>query len=156
MFQEAPAYSISAPIISRFGRRAPVASGFLISGIALLSLPFIPPGISWLVMLLALVGKLCISASYQMAYVYVTELMPTVVRQQGVGYLGLGARIGSFISPFIIEALVTYVSWGPSVVFGVGSLLAGIITFTLHETKNLPLPDTIENLEEIMNSKKKL
>lgn len=39
-------------------------------------------------------------------------------------------------------------SWAPSVVFGVTSIIASVITLTLPETLNVALPDTIAQLEE--------
>ncbi|CAL4125302.1 unnamed protein product, partial [Meganyctiphanes norvegica] len=149
---EAPAYSFSAPIIEKFGRRVPTSAGYLIAGISILAIAFTPQ-IGWLVMTLALIGKLGISAAFQMLFLYVTELFPTIVRQQGFGYAEIGGRIGAFISPFVTEVLAPVTWWGPSVVFGGFSILAGLLTLTLHETKDFPLPDTINDLEQIVHKK---
>ncbi|CAL4059200.1 unnamed protein product [Meganyctiphanes norvegica] len=151
---ESPGYIFGGSIVSRFGRRAPSCICFLISGTALLVLAFIPTGNSLLVMGLALLGKLCISAAFQMIFLYVTELFPTIMRQQGMGYSEVGARSGSFISPLITEILSREVSWGPAAVFGGSSLVAGALTFLLHETNKVPLPDTIQDLKEIIAKRK--
>ncbi|CAL4093894.1 unnamed protein product [Meganyctiphanes norvegica] len=145
---EAPAYSLSAPIIEKFGRKVSTSTGYLIAGISVIAITFAPQ-VGWLVMTLALIGKLGISAAFQMIFLYITELFPTVVRQQGFGYAEVGARMGGFISPFITEILAPVVWWGPSVVFGGFSILAGLLTLTLHETKDIPLPDTINDLEQM-------
>ncbi|CAL4065154.1 unnamed protein product, partial [Meganyctiphanes norvegica] len=151
---ELPVYIFGGSIVERFGRRGPIGIGFLISGAALLVLPFTPTGDSSWVLVLALVGKLCISASYMMLYVLANELFPTVMRQQGMGYSAFAGSAGSSISAFITEILSLSVSWAPAAVFGGLSLVAGVLTFLLHETNKEPLPDTIQDLKENMRKRK--
>ena len=49
----------------------------------------------------SLLGKLAISASFSIVYVYCVELFPTVTRTIGLGSGSMCARIGSFASPFV-------------------------------------------------------
>ena len=69
---------------------------------------FVFADISWLVMALAMVGKLAISMAYQTIYMYILELLPTEVRMQGLGSCTLASRIGSIMSPYISDNLVRY------------------------------------------------
>lgn len=39
---EVPSYSLTAPIIARFGRKKPIVLGYFISGVSILALAFIP------------------------------------------------------------------------------------------------------------------
>ena len=55
-----------------------------------------------LVICLAMLGKLGISGSFAVIYVFSAELFPTVVRNLGVGVGSMCARVGSLISPFIM------------------------------------------------------
>ncbi|XP_042243092.1 uncharacterized protein LOC121880103 [Homarus americanus] len=143
---EVPAYTLTVPIIARFGRRIPTALGYFVSAISILTLAFIPLEISWLVMTLAMLSKMCITAAYQTLYVYVTELLPTEVRIQGSGAVKVSARIGSTVSPFITDYLSSVVAWGPALVFGGASMVAGLVTLTVSETLGTPLPDTLADL----------
>ena len=53
------------------------------------------------VVILAMLGKFCISASYAIIYVFSAELFPTVVRTIGVGSGSFCARIGGILAPQI-------------------------------------------------------
>ncbi|XP_064084806.1 organic cation transporter protein-like isoform X2 [Macrobrachium nipponense] len=109
--------------------------------------PSVPPSLSWLVMTLAMVGKMCISAAFQLLYLYCTELFPTEVRLQALGSATIASRIGSMTSPFITELLGPLYPRAPSILFGISAFVAGIATIPLHETLGRPLPDTITELE---------
>ena len=63
-------------------------------------------GNRWVVMGLALTGRMCISAAYQVLYLHSVELLPTEVRLQGLGSATVASRLGSMISPFVTELLV--------------------------------------------------
>ena len=56
---------------------------------------------NWLLITLAMGGKLCITASYAIIYVLTTEIFPTVVRNVGVGSSSMVARIGGALAPYI-------------------------------------------------------
>ncbi|XP_042890618.1 organic cation transporter protein-like isoform X2 [Penaeus japonicus] len=146
---EVPSYSVTAPIIAKLGRKGPTCIGFLVCGVAILALAFIPSDVAWLVMTLAMTGKLFISSAYQIIYVYVTELFPTEVRTTGMGSAVLASRIGNVMAPFVTDFLGPWLPWAPSVIFGASSLVAAAVTLLLRETRGAPLPDTIADLETI-------
>ncbi|XP_064084807.1 organic cation transporter protein-like isoform X3 [Macrobrachium nipponense] len=144
---EVPAYTVTAPIVAAFGRRVPSILLYLLSGASIFAVSFISPSLSWLVMTLAMVGKMCISAAFQLLYLYCTELFPTEVRLQALGSATIASRIGSMTSPFITELLGPLYPRAPSILFGISAFVAGIATIPLHETLGRPLPDTITELE---------
>ncbi|XP_042887776.1 organic cation transporter protein-like [Penaeus japonicus] len=150
---EIPGYSLTAPLIQRFGRRWPTSASFLIGGVLILALAFIPTDISWLVMTLAMSGKLCISGSFQIIYVYSTELFPTEVRSQAIGAASVFSQLASVILPYITTVLGPILPWLPSLLFGGSSLIAGFATLALKETLNMPLPDTITDLKKTRKAK---
>lgn len=61
----------------------------------------------WLNMTLATVGKFFNSAAFGVAYIYSAELVPTGVRNISVGMSSMCARIGSALSPFIVDLMVS-------------------------------------------------
>lgn len=65
-------------------------------------LPFASPDLSYLTIVLVMVGKFGITAAFSMAYVYTAELYPTVVRNMGVGVSSTASRLGSIVSPYFI------------------------------------------------------
>ena len=51
----------------------------------------------------AMIGKMCISGSFAIIYLYSAELFPTCVRSIGIGTGSTCARIGGLIAPFLAE-----------------------------------------------------
>ena len=51
---------------------------------------------------LGLLGRMGVSAAYSFLFMFFTELIPTVVRNMGIGADSTGARIGNIISPYVI------------------------------------------------------
>ncbi|XP_050687790.1 organic cation transporter protein-like [Eriocheir sinensis] len=145
---EVPAYTLMIPVVTNCGRRSTIVVFFLLSGVMLLLLPFIPEGCGWVAVCLALVGKMTITAAFQVLALYSSELFPTEVRTRGTCTAFMMSRVGSMVSPFITEYLGSARGWMPSVVFGAASLVAGAATLGLPETGGTSLPDTITQLED--------
>ncbi|XP_045598525.1 organic cation transporter protein isoform X2 [Procambarus clarkii] len=145
---EVPGYTVMAPIVARLGRKWPNIVCYFVSGTVIMALAFIPPGTMWLVMTLAMVGKMCISAAYQILYLYTMELFPTEVRLQGLGFATIASRVGSIFSPFITDYLGPVYPSAPSLTFGLSAILAGLSMLPLRETLGVKLPDTISDLED--------
>lgn len=57
-------------------------------------------------MVFTMVGKMAITAAYQIVYLYASELFPTEVRQRGMGTATMVAKVGSVSAPFLVETLV--------------------------------------------------
>ena len=66
--------------LERFGRKKPYAINMAITGIALMLIQFIPRDMSYMVTILALVGKFSISFCYNSVYIITAEIHPTVIR----------------------------------------------------------------------------
>lgn len=61
----------------------------------------------WVVTSSALVGRMAISAAYQILYLHCGELFPTEVRTRGMGTAAMVSKIGNTVAPFIVDTLVS-------------------------------------------------
>lgn len=57
-------------------------------------------------MVFTMVGKMAITAAYQIIYLYASEVFPTEVRQRGMGTATMVAKVGSMAAPFLVDTLV--------------------------------------------------
>ena len=56
----------------------------------------------WVTVILAMIGKFGIAASFAVFYVFVGELLPTVIRSQAMGIASFIAGIGLLAFPYIV------------------------------------------------------
>jgi len=139
------AYTLTILAFIYTGRKFSVSFSMLFGGIALL-LTSIVPSITGKAVLGQL-GKFAITASFSMVYVYAAEIFPTVIRNTGIGSSSFVARIGSIFAPFIGRELGKKSPAVPLIIFGLTSVIAGILVLFLPETRNSKLVDTIEEGE---------
>jgi hypothetical protein len=50
----------------------------------------------------ALVGKLCLAASFAVIYIHSGEIFPTTIRNSAMGLVSVAARCGGIVAPFIV------------------------------------------------------
>ncbi|RMB90495.1 hypothetical protein DUI87_33111 [Hirundo rustica rustica] len=97
-------------------------------------------------MAFAVVGKGALAASFNCAYIFTGELLPTVIRQTGMGLGGTMARVGGMVAPLVrMAADVTPVL--PLVIYGAAPIVSAVATCFLPETRNAPLPETVKDVE---------
>lgn len=140
---EIPAIALSTVLLKRIGRRPVLCSVMIGGGISCLTTAFIP---KFYGMILAIVGKAAIGASFSIIYIYSSEIYPTVLRNTGLGISSMCARVGSIIAPFIAGMRQLH-STLPMIIFGVCTIIAGILALALPETRNKELPETINEAE---------
>ncbi|XP_013412425.1 organic cation transporter protein isoform X2 [Lingula anatina] len=139
---EIPGYILAAVVLDRIGRRWPLTGSLVIGGVACLITTAIPRDLKVLMIICTLIGKLAIATSFAIIYVFSAEQFPTVIRNVGVGAGSMCARVGSLIAPFVADLNKI---WGPLpyLIFGITSVIAGILALLLPETLHHRLPDTI-------------
>jgi MFS transporter, OCT family, solute carrier family 22 (organic cation transporter), member 4/5 len=91
----------------------------------------------------ALIGRFGIAASFNMIFLYTTELFPTIVRSAALGTCSLVARFGGIAAPQII-LLRRLDSSIPSIIFGVFAILGMLAAALLPETKGVVIADDLE------------
>ncbi|GAB1868195.1 Organic cation transporter protein [Camponotus japonicus] len=143
---EIPAYTFLIFTLNRWGRKISLCGCMMLSGLALLATLFVPADMPWLVVTLAMIGKLAITSSYGAIYVFTAEQFPTVIRNVGLGASSTFARVGGVIAPYINHLSELWTPL-PLVIFGSCALLGGLMSLLLPETLNKKLPETIQDGE---------
>ncbi|XP_059497612.1 solute carrier family 22 member 6-A-like [Stegostoma tigrinum] len=145
-----PAKVLVFLFMSLIGRRFTQGTSLILAGSFNLANIFVPKESQALRTSFAAIGKGCLSAAFSCCYLYSGELYPTVVRQTGMGLVSTMARVGAMIAP-IVRMSGDYVSFLPSSIYGGMAIIAGFAAFLLPETRNAPLPETIEETENRTN-----
>ncbi|XP_067465205.1 solute carrier family 22 member 6 [Thunnus thynnus] len=142
-----PAKLLALGMLSYLGRRVSQAACLFLSALIIFANIFVPADMQTIRTTLACLGKGFTSASFTTVYLYTGELYPTIIRQTGMGLVSTMARIGSMAAPAVLILDEVFPAL-PSVVYGGAAVLAGGFACFLPETLNVPLPDTIEDVEE--------
>ncbi|NXF40836.1 S22A6 protein, partial [Nyctibius bracteatus] len=141
-----PAKLASVLAISCVGRKVAQGGSLALAGICILANIVVPMELQMLRMAFAVIGKGSLAASFNCAYIFTGELFPTVIRQTGMGLGGTMARVGSMVAPLVrMAADVTPVL--PLIIYGAAPIISAIATCFLPETRNVPLPETVKDVE---------
>ncbi|XP_003230453.2 solute carrier family 22 member 6-A [Anolis carolinensis] len=141
-----PAKLVAFLLICSFGRRITQALSLILAGLSIVGNLFVPQDMPLLRTVLAVFGKGCLAASFNCVFLYTGELYPTVIRSTGMGFGNTMARIGGIVAPLVrmvSESSPTL----PLVIYGAAPIVSGIAACFLPETLNVPLPDTINDVE---------
>jgi OCT family organic cation transporter-like MFS transporter 4/5 len=143
---EMPAFTITAVLLDRFGRRPLTIGTLWFSGVFCLLGSLVGNMGMWKVvrMVCGLLGIFGMAGTYNLLFIYAAELFPTVVRNAALGCATQAAQMGAILAPFVVV-----LGGGlPFMVFGVCGVVGGILAFYLPETLNKPLYDTMEGMED--------
>uniref|UniRef100_UPI00358E7AA7 solute carrier family 22 member 6-B-like isoform X2 n=1 Tax=Myxine glutinosa TaxID=7769 RepID=UPI00358E7AA7 len=132
-------------VINHFGRRVAGVASMLLAGITCIVFVFLPAGADAVRTTMAVIGKGALSSSFTTIYLWVGETFPTVLRQNAYGISSMMARVGAMISPLVI-LLKEFFPPLPQLIYGSVALSAGLVAILLPETRNMSLPDTIEEM----------
>ncbi|XP_066574962.1 solute carrier family 22 member 6 [Amia ocellicauda] len=142
-----PAKFITMVTMGKFGRRPSQSSTLLLAGCTVLANILVPAELQTVRTSLAVLGKGCLAAAFQCCYLFSGELYPTVIRQNGMGWVTMMARLGAMVAPMVL-LLGDLLPSLPGLIYGGAPIVAGIFAFFLPETRGLQLPDTIQDVEE--------
>lgn len=92
-------------------------------------------------------GRFCVNISYNIGLQYAAELLPTVVRAQGVALIHIMGYVASIVAPFIVYmAVISPVL--PLLVLGIIAIVGGVMALFLPETLDKELPLTLQDGED--------
>ncbi|XP_077310366.1 solute carrier family 22 member 15-like isoform X1 [Lithobates pipiens] len=147
---EVPAFPLCLFFIEKsWSGRGKSTAGFLMfAGLACIFTMFLPENNSLFLnpAILALLGKLSVSAAFNVVYIYTSELYPTVVRNAGLGVCAMACRFGGILAPFVPSMKSLNPSM-PFMAFGISGISAGFLSLLLPETLNKPIAECIEDLQ---------
>ncbi|KAL8183915.1 UNVERIFIED_CONTAM: hypothetical protein K2H54_001245 [Gekko kuhli] len=143
-----------ALLLTYFGRRTIQATSLVLAGAFLLVTLPVPPEMLLVRMALVVLGKGCLAASSMCLYLYGGELFPTVIRQTGTSFVTAMSRLGGIVAPMVLLA-GGYQPSLPLLIFGITPMISGISAGFLPEMLQVPLMDTIEQVEERASWKSK-
>ncbi|XP_067899886.1 organic cation/carnitine transporter 2-like isoform X3 [Heterodontus francisci] len=149
---EVPAHVAAWFFLQRFPRKISLSGTLLLGGIVLFFIQLIPSSLSALATVLVMIGKFGATSSFSIVYVYTAELFPTTVRNMGVGLSSMACRLGGIISPYIFYLGIHH-EFLPFILIGGLTLLSTILILFLPETLNVPIPDTIDQMQKMKGFK---
>ncbi|XP_034964501.1 solute carrier family 22 member 3 [Zootoca vivipara] len=149
---ELPSAFLILLTIDRIGRRPLFATSAFVAGAACLMTAFLPKDIPWLSTSCAILARLGITITFELVYLVNSELYPTIFRNFGVSLCSGLCDIGGILAPFLLYRLAAYWSELPLIVYCILSVLCGLLVTFLPETKGLPLPETVEDVEQLPNA----
>lgn len=143
---EVPGTLMCIYTMRRFGRRNTVVFANLFTGIAMLTIAFLPKDSETAILVLASCGIIGMNMSFPTVYLYAGEIFPTVVRNIGVGSSSMVARVGTMLAPFVASLAVSSPIL-PPVIFGLTAIAGAGVVLLLPETNGTALPETLEDGE---------
>ena len=153
---ELPAYVVAIPMLNNLGRCKTLVIFMIVGGIACLSISIVEKVTLLknynLATYLSLLGKLCISASFSVVYIHSNEIFPTTIRNSAMGLVSFATRIGGITAPFLAKLGQVWPNMH-FVIFGMLSIISGVFNLYLPETKDVPLPETVDSLISMQSSK---
>ncbi|XP_056136453.1 solute carrier family 22 member 7-like [Lampris incognitus] len=134
-------------LLNKVGRKPAQVGTLMLTGLCLLINIFVPKDKWTLRTIVAILGKGLSEASFTIMFLFTTELYPTVVRQNGLGYTLFVARLGVSIAPLII-LLEDMWHLLPALIFCIVATGSGLVASLLPETLNTCLPEFIDDIEK--------
>lgn len=117
----------------------------VMSGVFSLLAVCVPAGIQSAT--LAILGRFSVNISYNIGLQYAAELLPTVVRAQGVAFIHIMGYVASILAPFVVY--LSHISTQlPLIVLGILGIIGGFLSLFLPETLNHELPQSLSDGEE--------
>lgn len=102
----------------------------------------------YLGIVLALMGKFCVTISYAIVFVITTSMFPTVVRTIALGTSTMIARFGSSLAPYIKDLSEQTSFTFSMAAVGLIAISAGLMILPLADSSRTDMPDKPEDIEK--------
>lgn len=139
-------------MLKRFGRRTATIFFHTITGSSLALatlLNYFSGGNETLKMLSIIAtfaGKMSVTGSFSVLFLFTPELYPTNLRNVGIGMCSTFSRIGAMISPFA-GLLALHIPWAPGTIFASMCFIVTVIALYLPETRGMDLLQTLDEVK---------
>ncbi|CAB3253935.1 unnamed protein product [Arctia plantaginis] len=143
-FTEFPADILLICILDVVGRRWLAFSTMALSGIFSLLATTAPIGIPSAS--LAIIGRFAVNISFNIGIQYAAELLPTVVRAQGLALIHISGYVATILTPYIVY-LATIAREIPLLILGALGIFGGCLCLFLPESMGKDMPQTIQDGE---------
>ncbi|XP_062375614.1 solute carrier family 22 member 7-like [Sardina pilchardus] len=143
---EIPAKVAIFYLLDKIGRRKTECGALFLAGICLAITVVVPREQRVVRTVVAVLGKGFSATAFGTLILYSSELYPTVIRQNGMGYNSFMGRVGVAVAPLIL--LLDDVWLGlPQVILCCIAVGSSLVASRLPETRDQCLPETIEDIE---------
>lgn len=148
---EFPADFMLTYTLDRVGRRWYAFASMTFSGIFSLLATLFPFG--FYSALMAIMGRFWVNIAYNIGLQYAAEVLPTVVRAQGVSFIHIMGYVANIVAPFVVY--LSYISPSlPLLILGAVGIFGGVLSLFLPETMDKELPQTLMDGEEFGRDQK--
>ncbi|KAG3284826.1 solute carrier family 22 member 9-like [Ictidomys tridecemlineatus] len=137
---------VSLWTLKYMGRRTNQTLFSFLAGVSILVNTFLPQEMQTLRVSLATLGVGSVSAAGTGFTLHQIELLPTVFRSTLSGIVSGFQRTGAILAPLLMT-LLGYSLRLPWIIYGVIILFAGLVILPLPETRNQPLVNTLQDVE---------
>ncbi|XP_041921728.1 solute carrier family 22 member 7-like [Alosa sapidissima] len=133
-------------LLDKIGRRKTESGALFLAGLCLAITVIVPREQRVVRTVVAVLGKGCSATAFGTLILYSSELYPTVIRQNGMGYNSFMGRVGVAVAPLIL--LLDDVWLGlPQLILCCIAVGSSLVASRLPETRDRCLPETIEDIE---------
>ncbi|KAJ6641366.1 Carcinine transporter, partial [Pseudolycoriella hygida] len=141
---ELPASVILTLTLDRWGRRWLGLGTMFLCGVCSVIASFLPTGTITIVLIVT--GRFFVNFSYNIGMQYCAEILPTVVRAQGVAFIHIMGYVASILSPVVVYLSTIHESL-PLWILGFVGIFGGSLALFLPETLGKDLPQTLDDGE---------
>ncbi|XP_036115909.1 solute carrier family 22 member 9-like [Molossus molossus] len=133
--------------LNHLGRRISQMLFLLLVGSSILAITFVPRDMQTPRVVLSTLGVGFSSAAIMGSLAHGNELIPTIIRATASGIVGMVGSVGAALAPLLM-ILTVYSPHLPWIIYAISSFIPSFVVFLLPETRNQPLPDSIQDVEK--------
>ncbi|KAH8270338.1 hypothetical protein KR018_008134, partial [Drosophila ironensis] len=146
MLTEVPGGVVPLLLVDRLGRKPMVVVS--LSVCALSSFIAVVVQGKWVAPTTAIINRFAVTIVFNVGEQWVAEILPTVVRGQGMAVINLCGCTGSLLGPSIVYGENLFLQF-PMLTVAILSVIGGLIVLVLPETMDVVLPHTLEDADEL-------